>query len=362
VFSWTQADEHPDFLLHELAKKTGLPRSSIAPWILGYIEGLTGVGRKAIASLVLGICGLFAWLLPIAGFPVTIVGGILGLQRLKSLSRRKAIAGVVLCAIGLMLTIINTTIDTNDPGRGNVSRTTVPRAGRVRPSLAPAPFERLDAIRLAEMYKDRIVKQHYVGGLYVEATVLDHIYDSAKRVRKVRVKLQWEGALTSVTAIIDEEAEAKSYEARGWLDVGERSWKWEEQYANQALKEWNVLRGVGKHAADWLQQQSSSSGYGFRFNNKCDHPVRLAIRYHDMNKVWRTEGWWTFKPGESGVLIIGGKTLKTNTTVWYFFAETTDDEGLVWRGNHTFNLNGRSLQMDKMEDTDGESNWSISCD
>ncbi|MCG5547507.1 DUF4190 domain-containing protein, partial [Halorhodospira halochloris] len=67
-------------------------------------------GGKAIASLVLGIVGLFAWLLPIAGLPVTIVGLVLGIKDINSSNRGMAIAGIVLCIIGLVASIINASI------------------------------------------------------------------------------------------------------------------------------------------------------------------------------------------------------------------------------------------------------------
>lgn len=65
---------------------------------------------KSIASLVLGIFGLFAWLIPLLGFPVTIVGLILGISGSKKGSRGIAIAGIVICIITLVLTIINSAI------------------------------------------------------------------------------------------------------------------------------------------------------------------------------------------------------------------------------------------------------------
>ncbi|MEA4896007.1 MAG: zinc-ribbon domain-containing protein [Oscillospiraceae bacterium] len=64
---------------------------------------------KAIAALVLGILGMFAWLLPLAGFPITIVGlilSIIGLQHKKALAK----AGLVLNIIGLVACIINSAI------------------------------------------------------------------------------------------------------------------------------------------------------------------------------------------------------------------------------------------------------------
>ena len=61
----------------------------------------------AVAALVLGIIGLIAWLLPILGYPVTIVGLVLGIKSVKSEKRGMAIAGIVMCSIGLVLSLIN---------------------------------------------------------------------------------------------------------------------------------------------------------------------------------------------------------------------------------------------------------------
>jgi len=69
-------------------------------------ENMTG-GGKAIASLVLGIIGMLAWCIPLFGLPITLTGLILGIKDLGSRNRGMAIAGVVLCSIGLLLTLIN---------------------------------------------------------------------------------------------------------------------------------------------------------------------------------------------------------------------------------------------------------------
>jgi len=62
---------------------------------------------KATASLVLGIIGMLAWCLPIAGVPVTIVGLVLGILSRTSSNRKFAIAGIVLCVFGLVLSVAN---------------------------------------------------------------------------------------------------------------------------------------------------------------------------------------------------------------------------------------------------------------
>ncbi len=61
----------------------------------------------AIASMVLGIVGFVAWCLPIVGFPVTIVGLILGIVAISRGTKGMAVAGVVMCAITLVFTLIN---------------------------------------------------------------------------------------------------------------------------------------------------------------------------------------------------------------------------------------------------------------
>lgn len=64
---------------------------------------------SATAALVLGVISLIAWCLPLAGYPVTIAGLIIGIGAMKTCTTSKgmAIAGVVMCAIGLAATLIN---------------------------------------------------------------------------------------------------------------------------------------------------------------------------------------------------------------------------------------------------------------
>lgn len=61
----------------------------------------------SIASMVLGIVGFVAWCLPILGFPVTIVGIVLGIIGMKKGGRGMAIAGIIMCSITFLITLIN---------------------------------------------------------------------------------------------------------------------------------------------------------------------------------------------------------------------------------------------------------------
>lgn len=62
---------------------------------------------RAVAALVLGIIGMLAWLLPIAGLPVQIVGLVFASKSLKLAHRKMAIVAMILCIVGLVLTLIN---------------------------------------------------------------------------------------------------------------------------------------------------------------------------------------------------------------------------------------------------------------
>jgi hypothetical protein len=62
---------------------------------------------KPVASLVLGILGLILWLIPLFGLPSTIVGLVFGINALKRSEKGMAVAGVVLCSIGLLLSVAN---------------------------------------------------------------------------------------------------------------------------------------------------------------------------------------------------------------------------------------------------------------
>jgi hypothetical protein len=60
----------------------------------------------AIASLIIGILSLCASLGWYCGAPLSIVGLILGFLSVKSSGKGMAIAGIILSAVGLLLTII----------------------------------------------------------------------------------------------------------------------------------------------------------------------------------------------------------------------------------------------------------------
>ena len=59
--------------------------------------------QKSTTSLVLGIISLIAWIIPLLGFPISIVGLIFGIYK-------KYTTGIILNVIGLSITLINSAI------------------------------------------------------------------------------------------------------------------------------------------------------------------------------------------------------------------------------------------------------------
>jgi hypothetical protein len=62
---------------------------------------------KPVAGLVLGICSMIAWILPIVGLPVSIAGLVVGVKALRREGNGMAVAATALSATGLVLSIAN---------------------------------------------------------------------------------------------------------------------------------------------------------------------------------------------------------------------------------------------------------------
>jgi uncharacterized membrane protein len=106
----------------------------------------------------------------------------------------------------------------------------------------------------------------------------------------------------------------------------------------------------------------SLRGFNYKFTNKCSLPVRLAVRYKNLTDEWITRGWWNFEPGESSYLSSSGNRLASRNSIYYYYAETTEDLGVNWSGNEQVSFDGRTLKMIRKKDNDGHNNWSISCE
>ncbi len=82
------------------------------PPVQGYVPAYppqpVQTNGAAVAALVIGIISMIAWLLPIAGIPLSIVGIVYGNRgRRLFTNRAMATTGLVLCIIALVLAAIN---------------------------------------------------------------------------------------------------------------------------------------------------------------------------------------------------------------------------------------------------------------
>ena len=64
----------------------------------------------ATVSYVLGWCSIIAWFIPLVGFPVTIVGIVMGVKGQHSELKSKAKTGLILNIIFLVVTALNSAL------------------------------------------------------------------------------------------------------------------------------------------------------------------------------------------------------------------------------------------------------------
>ncbi len=77
----------------------------------GVVAAPDNRGGLAVAGFVLGIISLLAWLLPICGAPVAIIGLVLSILGRGSPTRRTlATIGLVLCIVGILLSVGNAAV------------------------------------------------------------------------------------------------------------------------------------------------------------------------------------------------------------------------------------------------------------
>ncbi len=63
--------------------------------------------KRAKIGFILSLVSIFAWFIPIVGFPVTVCGIVFSSMGLSSIARGKARVGLILSIIFLVLTILN---------------------------------------------------------------------------------------------------------------------------------------------------------------------------------------------------------------------------------------------------------------
>ena len=107
---------------------------------------------------------------------------------------------------------------------------------------------------------------------------------------------------------------------------------------------------------------SPNANYGFVFENKCKQPITLLIRYKGLDNDCYFGVWCDV---DSGALFHlqdkNGKRLTFCSPIWCYYARTTNDAGLEWKGSNRFTYGGTRLLMIEIEDNECDSEWSTSC-
>jgi uncharacterized membrane protein len=103
-------------------------------------------------------------------------------------------------------------------------------------------------------------------------------------------------------------------------------------------------------------------GFPFRVRNDCRHPVRVAVRYLELNGTWMVGGWWSLTPGAEVVLTYARQPRpETRHNIWYYYAETTNNTNIQWRGDHGFTFRNEPIQMRRMDNTRSVKSWTLQC-
>jgi len=74
---------------------------------------------------------------------------------------------------------------------------------------------------------------------------------------------------------------------------------------------------------------TASAQAGFKVCNKADLPAKVALGRFD-GKTWRSEGWWTIRPGKCETL------LSAPLDARYYYLYGTDGGSGTWNGGKGF--------------------------
>lgn len=105
----------------------------------------------------------------------------------------------------------------------------------------------------------------------------------------------------------------------------------------------------------------SGGGEPYHITNNCKHPIRILLRYRNVNDEWKTAGWWDFTPNEAAYLAVDNKRLLSKNSIWYYYAETTNNTNYSWQGDHSVAYNGRTYKMRQREDKQGINKLALTC-
>jgi hypothetical protein len=166
-----------------------------------------------------------------------------------------------------------------------------------------------------------------------------------------------------------EYSQAKEFQQLCRLDLA-------KQYAKEgrlilAIREAKLIREA-TDAKSYKQARNLiatwSEGREISFTNRCNHPVSIALMFSDptssTNKP-KPIGWWNFNPKESSYLSVKGKKLRVLDPI-YYFAVSTDNSGLIWRGDKSVTIEGEVYRMRPMQPlinpNDGSFVQTLTCD
>ena len=131
----------------------------------------------------------------------------------------------------------------------------------------------------------------------------------------------------------------------------------------------NLMLKQARHDALYRQNRcdrAAATGevaaYGIVVENQCSHPVRVAVRYSDAGGVWRSASWWALS-GDTRTYLADSNDVRLTTAgaTMFYYAETSDDSPLVWRGDTRVTVGDFSLPMRRIDDANGDTEIVLSC-
>lgn len=234
-------------------------------------------------------------------------------------------------------------------------------------------FERDKAQTFAERAGDRVV-QKYLGGRDIRVALRGCEFNSYDGKFRVKVEINWNGAIVR----------SNSYNVDGNLtfDRDGSNSNFSQTYASESVRElsmWGAIVGgvvvLGMLGAEAGATQGSTSGSASSlttgnsggtpvfFDNACNRPMDVTVRYKNMVGTW-IMGRWSFDANQRAKLSLNGNALSTNTADIYYYALTSDGSNLVWQttGENQYEFNGRTIAMRKIVDeTAGKTEIRVTC-
>ncbi len=211
----------------------------------------------------------------------------------------------------------------------------------------------LETAQLVNRIAPELLAKTQDFGNNIKPTVASCQFFAEKDTMLMSLAVGWNGPLTG-----------DYYEKTGRLTVDAQGWRWEESGANDNLRAYRLFAGIvgALIAASDSPAPAASTPMRLELRNACDHPVRLALAYQDGQGRWRGNGWYVVQAGQTQQFLDdASQVIHSGAARWYYYAETTDDSPLVWKGEHTRQVGEQALPMREALSTDGSGQWRISC-